>query len=114
VPPSLGDAAFSPQFFTAYAEHDADMQQRVRCARSRGAVVRYVGTLEAGRARAELREYPGNHPFATTTGTDNVVAFTTSRYSPTPLILQGPGAGADVTAAGVLSDVVKLVRSAPR
>jgi aspartokinase/homoserine dehydrogenase 1 len=114
VPPHLRDMAFSPQFFTAYATHDAEIQERVRCARSRGAVVRYVGTLENGRARAQLRELPRDHPFATTAGTDNVVAFTTSRYTQTPLILRGPGAGAEVTAGSVLSDVVKLARSAHR
>jgi aspartokinase/homoserine dehydrogenase 1 len=112
VPRHLSDTAFSPQFFTAYAAHDAEMQERVRSARSRGAVVRYVGTLEGGRARAGLRELSRDHPFAATTGTDNVIAFTTSRYSQTPLILRGPGAGADVTAGGVLSDVIKLARSA--
>ena len=114
VPPHLSDGAFSPQFFTAYAAHDAEMQERVRCARSRGAVLRYVGTLEGGRAHAELREFSRDHPFATTAGTDNVVAFTTTRYSRTPLILQGPGAGAEVTAGSVLSDVVKLARSVHR
>jgi aspartokinase/homoserine dehydrogenase 1 len=112
VPGSLSDTAFSPLFFDAYAAHDAEMQERIRCARSRGAVVRYVGRLEGGHARAELRELPRDHPFAATTGTDNIVAFTTSRYSQTPLILQGPGAGADVTAGSVLSDVVRLARSA--
>jgi aspartokinase/homoserine dehydrogenase 1 len=112
VPPHLSNMAFSPHFFTAYGAHDAEMQERVRCARSRGAVLRYVGTLEGGHARAELREFSRDHRFATTAGTDNVVALTTSRYSRTPLILQGPGAGADVTAGGVLSDVVKLARSA--
>jgi aspartokinase/homoserine dehydrogenase 1 len=114
VPPHLGDGAFSPQFFTAYAAHDAEMQERVRGARSRGAVLRYVGTLEGGRAHAELREFSRDHPFATTAGTDNVVALTTTRYTQTPLILRGPGAGADVTAGSVLSDVVKLARSAHR
>jgi bifunctional aspartokinase / homoserine dehydrogenase 1 len=114
VPRHLNDTAFSPHFFTAYGAHDAEMQERVRGARSRGAVLRYVGTLEGGHARAELRELSGDHPFATTAGTDNVVALTTSRYSRTPLILQGPGAGADVTAGGVLSDIVKLARASER
>ncbi len=114
LPPHLSNMAFSPHFFTAYGAHDAEMQERVRCARSRGAVLRYVGTLEGGHARAELREFSRDHPFAKTAGTDNVVALTTSRYSRTPLVLQGPGAGADVTAGGVLSDVVKLARSAER
>jgi len=114
VPPHLSSGAFSPQFFTAYEAHDAEMQERVQCARSRGAVLRYVGTIEGGRAHAELREFSHDHPFATTAGTDNVVALTTTRYAQTPLILRGPGAGADVTAGGVLSDVVKLARSAHR
>ena len=114
VPPHLSDGAFSPQFFTAVAAHDAEMRERVLCARSRGAVLRYVGTLEGGRAHAELREFSRDHPFATTAGTDNVVALTTTRYSRTPLILQGPGAGAEVTAGSVLSDVVKLARSVRR
>jgi aspartokinase/homoserine dehydrogenase 1 len=73
-----------------------------------------VGTIEGARAHAELREFSPDHPFATTAGTDNVVALTTTRYTQTPLILRGPGAGADVTAGSVLSDLVKLARSAHR
>jgi len=46
--------------------------------------------------------------------TDNVIAFTTSRYSRTPLVVQGPGAGADVTAMGVFSDVLKLLHYLPK
>jgi aspartokinase/homoserine dehydrogenase 1 len=111
VPRCLAEGPFSPQFFAAYAAHDAAMGQRLQAARARGAVLRYVGTLERGRARAEIREFPRDHPFATTKATDNIVAFTTKRYAGTPLIVQGPGAGTEVTALGVLSDIFKLLQS---
>ena len=86
--------------------------RRTRAA-SRGAVLRYVGTLEKGRARAGLKEFPRNHPVASAKGSDNVIAFTTKRYSRTPLVVQGPGAGADVTAMGVFSDILKLLHYLP-
>ena len=89
------------------------MAQRLQRAQARGAVLRYVGTLERGRARAEIREFPRDHPFATTKGSDNIIAFTTNRYARTPLVVQGPGAGADVTAMGVFSDIFKLLHYLP-
>jgi len=113
VPPCLTEGPFSPQFFAAYAAHDAAMGQRLQSARARGAVLRYVGTLERGRARAEIKEFPRDHPFATTKANDNIVAFTTRRYAGTPLIVQGPGAGTEVTALGVFSDIFKLLQSQP-
>ena len=87
---------------------------RVRRAAARGAVLRYVGTLEGGRARAGLKEFPRNHPVASAKGSDNVIAFTTKRYARTPLVVQGPGAGADVTAMGVFSDILKLLHYLPQ
>jgi homoserine dehydrogenase len=54
--------------------------------------------------------YPYTHPFCTSLGgSDNIIAFHTARYSPRPLIIQGAGAGADVTAMGVLGDAFKLI-----
>ena len=94
--------------------NDAAMQRRLERARSRGAVLRYVGVLEGDRARAEMREFPRDHPFAGTKGSDNIIAFTTKRYSRTPLVVQGPGAGADVTAMGVFSDILKLLHYLPQ
>ena len=90
------------------------MQQRLARARSRNTVLRYVGTIEHGHARAELKAFPRDHAFAATKGSDNIIAFTTNRYSRTPLIVQGPGAGADVTAMGVFSDIFKLLHYLPQ
>jgi aspartokinase/homoserine dehydrogenase 1 len=114
VPRALSRGKYSSAFLTAFARSDDEMAARVTRAASRGAVLRYVGTLERGRARAGLKEYPRDHPIAAAKGSDNVIAFTTKRYSKTPLVVQGPGAGADVTAMGVFSDILKLLHYLPR
>jgi aspartokinase/homoserine dehydrogenase 1 len=113
VPRRLAAGKHSPRFFSAFAAEDQAMERRVKRARSRGGVLRYVGTLEGDRARAGIKEFPRDHPIATTKGSDNIIAFTTTRYARTPLVVQGPGAGADVTAMGVFSDVLKLLHYLP-
>lgn len=56
-----------------------------------------------------LVRYASSHPFAASlSGSDNIIAFHTSRYSARPLIVQGSGAGADVTAMGVVADIIKV------
>ncbi len=114
VPKHLTSGPFSERFFTSFAAHDAEIGDRIRRAQSQDRVLRYVGTIENGRARAELKEFPRSHPFAATKGADNIIAFTTNRYSRTPMIVQGPGAGADVTAMGVFSDILKLLNYLPQ
>jgi aspartokinase/homoserine dehydrogenase 1 len=113
VPSKLAVGRFSPRFFAAFAKHDGAIAQRFKRAQSRRAVLRYVGVLEKNRARAGLKEFSLDHPLAGTKGSDNVIAFTTKRYSRTPLVIQGPGAGADVTAMGVFSDILKLLNYLP-
>src|SRR5207249_272842 len=103
---SLTEGPFSPQFFSRFAAYDAEMAQRLQRAKARGAVLRYVGTFERGCARADIKEFPRDHFFATTKGNDNLIAFTTTRYARTPLIVQGPGAGADVTGRCERDEVV--------
>lgn len=58
--------------------------------------------------RVELRRYSKDHPFAQLSGSDNIIAFTTTRYKKQPLIVRGPGAGAQVTAGGIFSDILRL------
>jgi aspartokinase/homoserine dehydrogenase 1 len=113
VPRALRKGRFSDKFFTDLARYDADIDARVAAARRRGSVLRYVGVLEQGRAHAALKEFRVAHPVASAKGSDNVIAFTTRRYRRTPLVVQGPGAGADVTAMGVFSDILKLLHYLP-
>jgi aspartokinase/homoserine dehydrogenase 1 len=113
VPGALSRGPFGASFYSAFSRYDSDMLKRYENARARGRVLRYVAVLENGRARASLEEYPREHPLALAKGSDNIIAFTTKRYSRTPLVVQGPGAGADVTAMGVFSDILKLLHYLP-
>jgi len=97
------------EFMAALEQLDAPMSTRLAAARARGAVLRYVARLgQDGRASVALVELPGDHAFAHLRLTDNIVQFTTRRYLENPLIVQGPGAGPEVTAAGVFSDLLRL------
>ena len=73
-------------------------------------VLRYVGVVDAVNQKGvvELKRYKKEHPFAQLSGSDNIIAFTTERYNKQPLIIRGPGAGAEVTAGGVFSDILRL------
>ena len=69
-----------------------------------------------GTASVQLRSYPKTHAFAGLAGADNIVSFTTQRYSPPtgqPLIVRGPGAGAAVTSGGVFYDVLRVADRMP-
>ena len=88
---------------------DAPMRARLDAAHAKGCVLGYVARLERdGQASVALRELPADHAFAHLRLTDNCVSFTTRRYCDNPLVVQGPGAGPDVTAAGVFSDLLRL------
>ncbi len=102
-------ATCAEDFLNELGQYDQRMSELQRVARTRERVLRYVGVVEAdGRLSAGLREYPSAHPFANLKGGDNIVSFQTSRYNAEPLIVRGPGAGPEVTAAGVFADLLRL------
>ena len=108
VPEALRDAD-RDAFMAGLAALDAPMRAALDAARAKGCVLRYVARLERdGRARVALQELPADHAFAHLRLTDNCVQFTTRRYCDNPLVVQGPGAGPEVTAAGVFSDLLRL------
>ncbi len=97
------------QFMRRLPLLDPPMQLRLSAARTRGAVLRYVARLDQhGAASVGLVELPPSHPFAHIRLTDNIVQFTTRRYRDNPLVVQGPGAGPEVTAAGVFADLLRV------
>jgi len=88
---------------------DETITALLKSARDRGQVVRYVGTIDShGEMSAQMRSYPLDHPFASLTGSDNIVSFQTARYNTQPMIVRGPGAGPEVTAGGVFADLLRL------
>ncbi|KAJ8759499.1 hypothetical protein K2173_007112 [Erythroxylum novogranatense] len=110
VPEPLRASASAEEFMKQLPEFDQDLANRRQEAELAGDVLRYVGVVDvAGKAgRVELRRYRRDHPFAQLSGSDNIIAFTTTRYKEQPLIVRGPGAGAQVTAGGVFSDILRL------
>jgi len=96
-------------FMTELPRHDAAIAVRLATARARGKVLRYTGKLTAqGEATVGLQELDAQHAFANIALTDNIVRFATRRYCDNPLIVQGPGAGPEVTAGGVFADLLRL------
>ncbi|HET9033049.1 MAG TPA: bifunctional aspartate kinase/homoserine dehydrogenase I [Dokdonella sp.] len=88
---------------------DAAMAAKLEAAQAKACVLRYVARLDhEGRASVGLVELPVAHAFANLRLTDNSVQFTTERYADNPLIVQGPGAGREVTAAGIFADLLRL------
>jgi aspartokinase/homoserine dehydrogenase 1 len=97
------------EFMQRLPRYDATMRERLDGARGRGRVLRYIGRLTAaGEASVGLAELPASDAFANIALTDNVVRFATRRYCENPLIVQGPGAGPEVTAGGVFADLLRL------
>jgi aspartokinase/homoserine dehydrogenase 1 len=96
-------------FLNQLPKHDAAMRGHFDAARARGKVLRYVGRVTAaGDASVGLIELDGKHAFANMALTDNIVRYATRRYCDNPLIVQGPGAGPEVTAGGVFADLLRL------
>ncbi|KAH6918074.1 aspartate kinase homoserine dehydrogenase [Coprinopsis sp. MPI-PUGE-AT-0042] len=111
IPAALEGIPTGDEFIKRLPEFDDTFDKLRKDAAEEGKVLRFVGVVDAeeGVVKAGLEKYPTTHPFATSLGgSDNIIMFHTERYSPRPLIVQGAGAGAAVTAMGVLGDLLKL------
>ena len=95
---------------------ESGMQKRLAEASAQGLKLRYVATFELNdhgepTARVGLQSLPPDHVFCQLEGSDNVVMLRTDRYAERPLVIQGAGAGADVTAMGVFADIMRFAAS---
>ena len=110
--PAGMDACNVEEFLAGLDVLDAGMAERIESAEAANQCLRYTASLDANaNARVGLVSLGLNHPFANLALTDNVVAFTTERYCENPLIVQGPGAGPEVTAAGIFSDLLRIAQA---
>ncbi|TWH17701.1 bifunctional aspartate kinase/homoserine dehydrogenase I [Pseudoxanthomonas taiwanensis] len=108
VPAALRESSVD-DFMARLHEVDAGFAARLAQAQANNSVLRYVARLDAqGKASVGLVEVPRDHAFANLRLTDNIVQFTTRRYCENPLVVQGPGAGPEVTAAGVFADLLRV------
>jgi len=108
LPKACLDAATVDDFYAALKAEDAFFSKLKAEAEASGKVLRYIGKLEGGKAAITLQMVDESHPFYTLSGSDNVISFTTDRYKERPLVVKGPGAGAEVTAAGVFADLINV------
>lgn len=95
-------------FYETLLDDEAHFQQLLEKAEATGARLKYVAQLKDGKASVGLEEIPTGHPFYDLEGKDNIVLFYTRRYHEQPLIIKGAGAGGDVTASGLFSDIIRM------
>jgi len=96
------------EFLELLKHQDAAYTELLTAAKAKGEKLRFMATLEEGKAEIGLRSLPASHPFYVLEGSDNMILLTTDRYYDRPMIIRGPGAGAEVTAAGVFADVIRV------
>lgn len=94
-------------FYERLRACDKQFSDLAKQAKENGKVLRFIGTLENGRAALSLQAVNKDHPFYSLSDTDNIASIRSRRYSKNPVVIRGPGAGAQVTAASVLSNIVQ-------
>lgn len=95
-------------FWKKLPELDADFEARRKKLEADGKRWRFVATMEDGKTNVALKEVDDNHPFYRLEGSNNIVLLTTERYKEYPMLIQGYGAGASVTAAGVFANIMSI------
>ncbi|MDH4066007.1 MAG: hypothetical protein OEW19_16530, partial [Acidobacteriota bacterium] len=98
-------ALTSEAFMEQVPALDAVWRQRVEAERAKRRVLRYVVSATSRGTTARLVALPASSPMGAATGTRNIITFTSRRYRDEPIVISGPGAGAAVTAAGILNDI---------
>ncbi|KAI6379417.1 hypothetical protein MCOR25_002001 [Pyricularia grisea] len=111
IPKALESAASGDEFLQKLPEFDGEMEEVKAAAEKEGKVVRFVGSIDVAskQVKVGLEKFDRSHPIAALKGSDNIISFYTKRYGSNPLIIQGAGAGGDVTAMGVTGDLIKVL-----
>lgn len=111
IPKDLESCTSGVEFLEKLPGFDSEMEQTRAAAEKEGKVVRFVGSIdvESKQVKVGLEKFDVSHPIAALKGSDNIISFYTQRYGDNPLIIQGAGAGGEVTAMGVTSDLLKVL-----
>ncbi|MDX2302711.1 MAG: bifunctional aspartate kinase/homoserine dehydrogenase I [Microscillaceae bacterium] len=108
LPENCMQAASVDDFFKELSKSDDYFKEMHRQVAAEGKVLRYIARFENHKAEISLQAVDQNHPFYIMQGSDNILAFTSLRYPERPLVIKGSGAGAEVTAAGVFADLMRV------
>jgi aspartokinase/homoserine dehydrogenase 1 len=95
-------------FFVLLKSYDTIFSKKYTSALANGKKLRYVASIENGTAKVELLELDETHPFFALRGSENCIILTTKYYQQYPMVIKGPGAGVDVTAVGLLADIIRI------
>lgn len=110
--PLLPEACFKADsvedFFKELEKIDHLMEEKRKIAEKDGKKLRYIAGLEHGKAFIKLEAVGPDSLFYAVSGSDNIIAYTSERYNDKPLVIKGPGAGAEVTAAGVFAEIISI------
>lgn len=111
IPKELESVSSGDEFLEKLPAFDSQMEETKAAAEKSGKVVRFVGSIDAvsKQVKVGLEQFDRSHPIASLKGSDNIISFYTERYGNNPLIIQGAGAGGEVTAMGVTGDLIKVV-----
>jgi homoserine dehydrogenase len=112
IPKELESCSSGDEFLEKLPLYDDQMEKLKADAEKEGKVIRFVGSVDvpSNKVKVGLEMFDTSHPIAALKGSDNIIAFYTKRYGDNPLIIQGAGAGGEVTAMGVTADLVKVLR----
>ncbi len=108
LPKSCIDAPTVNQFFIELEKADHVFKELITKAKENNQKLCFIASMQEGKAEVSLQAVDKNHPFVALSGSDNMISYTTARYKSNPLVIKGPGAGAEVTAAGVFADIIKI------
>lgn len=108
LPENCLNAKSTEAFFEELHNSDEYFSNLLSDAKSKNEVLRVIASFEDGVAKIGLIGVDSDNPFYTLSGSDNMIVFTTERYKERPLVVRGPGAGAEVTAAGVFAEIISI------
>ncbi|PQE23429.1 homoserine dehydrogenase protein [Rutstroemia sp. NJR-2017a BBW] len=111
IPKELESVASGEEFLERLPGFDSQMEDTKTSAEKEGKVIRFVGSIDVAKKEVKvgLEKFDRSHPIAALKGSDNIISFYTKRYGSNPLIIQGAGAGGEVTAMGVTADLIKVL-----
>tara|TARA_B100001027_G_scaffold134018_1_gene92823 strand:+ start:5178 stop:7616 length:2439 start_codon:yes stop_codon:yes gene_type:complete len=95
------------EFLLSLKNNDDHFNKILKKANEKNCRLKFVAKLDKGKASVGLESVPSDHPFYNLVGSDNITVFYTQRYSKSPLVVKGAGAGGEFTASGVFADIIK-------
>lgn len=96
------------EFYTVLESDNSHYAKLIQAAETKNSRLRFIASYENGKGKISLQMVDMQNPFYSLNGSDNMIVIYSDRYSNTPLVIRGPGAGADVTAAGLLAEIISM------